>query len=123
MSFSAAFSFCSRLCRLSVKLVISRVNFFLRASPSSTRRRASFSYFFFQSAFSACHLLIEPSRLILTCLSSSISTIRVLMFLSRAVILVSAALRLKIDRFGKSKLLRIALQSDCFFMIMIARLK
>merc|ERR1719150_3702263 len=81
------------LCRLSVKLVISRVNFFLRASPSSTRRRASFSYFFFQSAFSACHLLIEPSRLILTCLSSLISTIRVLMFLSRAVILVSAALR------------------------------
>merc|ERR1719209_1639246 len=93
LAFSAAFSFCSRALLASFKLVSSRWNFFLRASTSSTRRRASFSYFFFQSAFSACHLLIEPSRLILTCLSSSISTIKVLMFLSRAVILVSAALR------------------------------
>merc|ERR1712142_1408148 len=93
LAFSAAFSFCSSWWTISLRPLTSTVNFFLRASTSSTRRRASFSYFFFQSPFSCFHFSIDPSRLILIWRSSSISTVRVLMLRSRDVILVSAALR------------------------------
>merc|ERR1719232_1628318 len=92
LAFSAALSFCSRVWQASVRPLTSMVIFFLRASVSSTRRRFSFSYFFFQSAFSACHLAIDPSRVTFRERSSSISTVRVLMVRSRPWILVLAAL-------------------------------